>query len=520
MEDLVAHGYDPSHGGVADDHVQRSSSTALVAHRRRSPAARACFLLIVAIRGLTPKPRPSRPAETRGRTDRRTCSARAARSPSCVGVLVLLVTRWPVAGVGIGLLVFVWDSSLGGAAPRNGARWPGSRRWPPGPSRCGTRSPARSASSRRSPRRCGPRHPRLEPHVRRLVDRLHTRMPLPDALRGFADDLDDPSRRPDRRRARPQRPAARSRPARDARRAGRLGPRGARHAPPGRGRAAGPPGAACRSWSAVSVGIALVLAIFNPTYLQPYNSFIGELVLAVVVALCSRSASSGCAGWRGTTCRSASWPAREPARPPRCPPRTAPGIGSGRRSGPTGERGGVSLVSDIAIIAGAIARHWAGLPAVPCAVPAPASGLVRAARRLRRGAAGAGDGRQPGPGTAPPSGSGLRPGWALARGLLRRARLGVALRAGRSRPGRQVLRGVPGHQGPAGRGGACRRPAGRSATSGYSGSHVLDHHPGLARPHLRRHLLLPARPAAAPGGRGRSGATSGTPSAPSWTWWR
>src|SRR5690606_5094465 len=35
--------------------------------------------------------------------------------------------------------------------------------------------------------------PTLQPQLRTLVDRLHTRMPLPDALRMFADELDDTS---------------------------------------------------------------------------------------------------------------------------------------------------------------------------------------------------------------------------------------------------------------------------------------------------------------------------------------
>jgi hypothetical protein len=35
----------------------------------------------------------------------------------------------------------------------------------------------------------------------------------------------------------------------------------------------------------VSVGTSLLLAVFNKAYVEPYNSFLGQLVLIVVVAL-------------------------------------------------------------------------------------------------------------------------------------------------------------------------------------------------------------------------------------------
>ena len=52
---------------------------------------------------------------------------------------------------------------------------------------------ARSGSSRPSRPRCGCAAPSIREPLIRLVDRLHTRVPMPDALRRFADDLDDPS---------------------------------------------------------------------------------------------------------------------------------------------------------------------------------------------------------------------------------------------------------------------------------------------------------------------------------------
>ena len=108
------------------------------------------------------------------------------------GVVALLATRWLVAGIGVALLVLEL-ARPGRCGQRTARAWPGWRRWRPGPSRCATPSPARSAWSRRSRPRCGPRRPSLAGPLARLVDRLHTREPLPDALHKFADDLDDPS---------------------------------------------------------------------------------------------------------------------------------------------------------------------------------------------------------------------------------------------------------------------------------------------------------------------------------------
>jgi len=60
-------------------------------------------------------------------------------------------------------------------------------------SRCVTRSRGAVAWSRPSLPRCAPRRPRCAIHWRALVERLHTRVPMPEALRRFADDLADPS---------------------------------------------------------------------------------------------------------------------------------------------------------------------------------------------------------------------------------------------------------------------------------------------------------------------------------------
>jgi hypothetical protein len=107
------------------------------------------LLLAVAIRGLPAGSGPGAAARRRLRelAGRRGAAALAA------GAVALVATRWLAAGVGVALLVFAWRGLSGAAG--SARPWPAWRRWPPGPSRCATRSPARSAWNRRSRPRCG-----------------------------------------------------------------------------------------------------------------------------------------------------------------------------------------------------------------------------------------------------------------------------------------------------------------------------------------------------------------------------
>ena len=117
------------------------------------------------------------------------------------------------------------------------------------------------------------------------MDPLHTRMPMPEALRRFAADLDDPGadliittliinarlRGPGLRDLLGALSESSTEEA--------LG-----HAAEGRTRSAGPPGAAPRSWWASGSGWRS-LALLNRSYVQAYDSTVGQLVLVVVVAL-------------------------------------------------------------------------------------------------------------------------------------------------------------------------------------------------------------------------------------------
>ena len=108
------------------------------------------------------------------------------------GVLVLLLTGWVVAGLGIGLLVAFWDQLTGDArAETRGintlealATWTESLRDTiAGAVGLEQAIPATATNAGAS----------IRPSLNLLVDRLRIREPLPEALIHFAEDLDDPS---------------------------------------------------------------------------------------------------------------------------------------------------------------------------------------------------------------------------------------------------------------------------------------------------------------------------------------
>jgi Flp pilus assembly protein TadB len=238
------------------------------------------LLLIVAIRGV--RPRPGRPTG-RSREDLiRTLTTRGAVA-AIAGVLVLVVTRWPVAAIGAVLLVLSWNSIAGGAAEerRAMARLEALAAW--------TESLRDTIAGAVGLEQAIPSSlravaPVLHPHVQSLVDRLHTRVPLADALRRFGDDLDDASadlvvaalilnarlRGPGLR----DMLGALSTSARaelDMRRRVEANRRTTRRS--------------VQIVVGVSVGVALLLAVGNRDYVQPYRTFTGQLVMAVVVGL-------------------------------------------------------------------------------------------------------------------------------------------------------------------------------------------------------------------------------------------
>ncbi|MEV7177824.1 type II secretion system F family protein [Kitasatospora sp. NPDC093679] len=108
------------------------------------------------------------------------------------GVLVLLATRWPVAAIGVVLLVLFWDRLFGGAKEEKAAlarvealaSWTESLRDTMS-SGAGLEQ-AVQASARAA-------DPALRPHLVTLLDRLRAKTSLGVALDAFADDLNDGS---------------------------------------------------------------------------------------------------------------------------------------------------------------------------------------------------------------------------------------------------------------------------------------------------------------------------------------
>lgn len=238
------------------------------------------LMLIVALRGV--QPRPGRPSGRSREELVRTLSTRTALAV-VAGAVVLVITRWPVAGVGTGLLVLSWNTVGGGAAEerRAMARLEALAAW--------TESLRDTIAGAVGLEQAIPASlravaPVLQPHVRTLVDRLHTRVPLADALRGFGDDLNDASadlvvaalilnarlRGPGLR----DMLGALSTSARaelDMRRRVEANRRTTRRS--------------VQIVVGVSVGTAMLLAVANRSYVTPYETFTGQLVMTVVVGL-------------------------------------------------------------------------------------------------------------------------------------------------------------------------------------------------------------------------------------------
>jgi Flp pilus assembly protein TadB len=238
------------------------------------------ILLVMAVRGM---PARSGPPPRRSREEIiRTLSTRTALAVM-VGLAVLVVTRWPIAAIGTGVLVLAWNGLAGGAAEerRSMARLEALAAWTESlrdtiAGAVGLEQ-AIPASIRAS-------SPVLQPPLRSLVDRMHTRVPLPDALRHFADDLNDPSadlvvaalvlnaklRGPGLRDMLGAL-ATSARAELDMRRRVEADRRATRRS--------------VRIVVGVSVGTAIGLAVFNHSYVEPYDDFLGQLVLCLVIAL-------------------------------------------------------------------------------------------------------------------------------------------------------------------------------------------------------------------------------------------
>ncbi|MEV5414477.1 type II secretion system F family protein [Thermopolyspora sp. NPDC052614] len=239
------------------------------------------FLLGMFIRGVERKQiSPSKAAERQERI--RKLSTRAGVAV-VVAAVVLILTRWPVIAAGSGLLVMAWHGLTGGAAEERLAMrnlealaaWTESLR---------DTIAGAAGLEQAIPASVRAAAPTLQPHLRALVDRLHTRMPLPDALHRFADELNDSSadlvvaalilnarlRGPGLREVLGAL-AASAREELDVRRKVEAERRSTRRS--------------VQIVLGASLGFAALLIIFNPSYVAEYGDPLGQLVLLVVAAL-------------------------------------------------------------------------------------------------------------------------------------------------------------------------------------------------------------------------------------------
>lgn len=257
-----------------------SATTQLLAILIGALTGAALFLAVIALYGLPAK----RPGSGPGRLDRLRRDVFSPRGAIAVviGVLVLVATRWVVAGVGVGLLAYSWRSISGARSERQAvARLEGLATWTESLRDTIAGAVGLEQAIPASLRAAGPS---LRDPLARLVDRLHTRLPMPDALRRFADELDDPGadliiaaliinarlRGPGLRDLLGALSAS-VREELDMRRKVNAERRSTRRS--------------AQIVVGVSVGLALGLAVFNRSYVHTYDSPLGQLVLAVVVAM-------------------------------------------------------------------------------------------------------------------------------------------------------------------------------------------------------------------------------------------
>ncbi len=260
------------------------STTALLAVTAGALAGAGIFLLVVALRGLPAQP----PGFGPRRWERGLRELMGTRGTLALtaGVLVLITTRWLVAAAGAVALVIAWRGFGGAAEERKAiARLEGLAVW--------TESLRDTIAGAVGLEQAIPvslraASPTLTEPLSRLVDRLHTRVPMPDALRRFADDLNDPSSDlviaaliiNSRLRG----PGLRDllgalsvsvREELDMRRKVGAQRRSMRRS--------------ARIVVGVSVGMAFGLAIFDRSYMRYYSGITGQSVLAIVAAFYAAS---------------------------------------------------------------------------------------------------------------------------------------------------------------------------------------------------------------------------------------
>jgi Flp pilus assembly protein TadB len=238
-------------------------------------------LLVAALAGWKPTRRRQTSAGS-GRWWGRGAGRRAGLAV-VVAVLVAVVTRWPVAVGSVGVLIWLWPTMFGAAAASQRqlvrleslATWTESLR----------DTIAGSISLEQAiPATVDAAPPAIQPQLRRLTGMLQARIPLPQSLAAFADDLDDASADLvlaalilNSRLRGPGLVATLSalvvsaREELDMRRRIEAGRRSLRRS--------------AQIVVAVTVVFAAGLAVFSRDYVAPYGTVTGQVMLAVVIAI-------------------------------------------------------------------------------------------------------------------------------------------------------------------------------------------------------------------------------------------
>jgi Flp pilus assembly protein TadB len=167
--------------------VERVTATTMLVVLLGAVVGAGILLLVVALHGTTPRPpRPASWSRLFERVGRQSLLGLAA------GLVALLATRWPALAVGIGVLVAFWPAMFGGLREERGAiaRLEGLAAWTES-----LRDTIAGAVGLEQaiPATAYAASPSIRPQLRLLVDRLRVRVPMSTALQRFADDLDDPS---------------------------------------------------------------------------------------------------------------------------------------------------------------------------------------------------------------------------------------------------------------------------------------------------------------------------------------
>jgi len=237
------------------------------------------LLLVVAIMGTEPRP----PRVRAGGASAVLRARRRVVIAVVVGVVTLVVTRWPVAALGAAAFAIAAPALLGGAKAerQQTARLEGLAAWTES-----LRDTIAGAVGLEQaiPATVYAAAPAIQPQLRLLVDRLRVRVPLPVALRGLADDLDDPSadlvvaalvlnaklRGPGLRQVLTSLSEA-ARAELEMRQRVTAGRSSTRRS--------------AQIVTVFSLAVMALLTVVNPAYVEPYGSFEGQLVLVLIALL-------------------------------------------------------------------------------------------------------------------------------------------------------------------------------------------------------------------------------------------